>query len=173
MAEKRRNRVSKGAKRNEYRMWRLLAWLKHSGSWGARGLRCGLGLATMSIMLLLPMNLTVVILVGQCCTSIQIHYIFHWIKNDKSPPHQRTRRECLSPFLVEFKLGTSSHFPVRPRNALNGQGPSICSGVGPGCGQQEIGASLPCVTVALSRSEEAGFLKAGLWLFLLGATNPS
>lgn len=97
---------------------------------------------------------------------------FNRIKN-KSPPLQGTLRKCLPPFLVELKLGISSYSPVSPRNTTGGQWLSIGSAGGLDCGQQNKGTSLLCVTVIFCRSGEAGFLKAGHWLFIVGAIHPS
>lgn len=78
VARKRRNRASTGAKWNEQSL--------SEAEWPV--------LVKLPTMLPLPMNLTIVILMGQPCMFTQLHHIFNRIKNDKSSPCQGNLREC-------------------------------------------------------------------------------
>lgn len=53
---------------------------------GSRRAEMWLLLAKLPTMLLLPMNFTTGISVGQPCVFTQVNYIFNRIKKDKSPP---------------------------------------------------------------------------------------
>lgn len=158
VAWKRRTRMNKGTRRDKCSLRKRACW-KPSGSWGSQRAETWPVLTNLPIRLLLSVTFTVVISRGQLCMFTQILCIFNRIKKWQACPLSETLRECLSLFTVGLKLGTSSHSPVRLRNAIDGQWLSICSGVGPGCGQQK-GARPPCATVTFSRLEEAGFLKA-------------